>query len=159
MMRELLERADATLVRAQQYDHIERVAGRGQLVQRFVLPLSCCLPQNRTRHGQAWKLAKLKQNTFRRMWIQNGGRVLEAPLPGRPMVRCVRFSSVEPDKFSDWAKIPVDRLCCGKNRLRYLRDDRPSDAEIIQWWEPAPRGAGFCLIEVWSGEDKGAKRS
>lgn len=120
---------------------------------RCVLPLELCRPQNRTRHGQAWALAKLKQSLFLSMLPQLGRR--QEPLPGRPQVRCVRFSSVEPDRFADWAKHAVDVLCVptarARNRLGWIRDDRPSDADIDQRWEPAPKGQGFVYIEIRGG--------
>jgi len=132
--------------------HIRRVDPVGELVNQFALPLDLCKPQNRTRHSAGWALGKLKTECFKQMWIQNGGRKERAPLPGRPMVRAVRFSSVEPDRFSDWAKVPIDRLCVGKMGLGYLRNDRPKDAQIECWWEPGPKSDGWCLIEVWTGE-------
>lgn len=155
-----LNRADAILAAAPRRAHQVRVRPRGTLVQRFVLPLDLCPPQNRTRQGQAWRLAKVKRDLLLVMLVQAGSR-RAAPLPGRPFVRCVRFSAVEPDRFADWAKMPVDRLVQSKRTakrsrdgLGYLVDDRPSCAEVVQSWEYAPKGAGFALIEVWTGDSR-----
>lgn len=80
--------------------------------------------------------------------------IVAQPLSGRPQVVCLRLSSTEPDAYSDWAKMAVDALCVPAGRrkegLGYLRDDRPKDAEVVQFWEPAKRGEGFVYIEIRS---------
>ena len=148
-----LKRASVTLSLPPTRPHIQRTRGEGELVARFALPLELCPTTNRTRHRQAWMLGKLKKDCFTQMWAQNGGRVRVYPLPGRPMVRAIRFSATEPDAYSDWAKIPIDRLCVRNKGLGFLRDDRPKDLNLFQWWEPAPRGEGFAYIEVWTGSE------
>lgn len=82
------------------------------------------------------------------------------PLPGRPMVRAIRFSSVEPDATAAWFKTGVDVLLPPRKRgsrmvagLGLLRDDRPSALELRSWWERVPRGEGFAVLEVWTGEE------
>jgi len=151
---ELLERAERILAAPPGRSHIVRPPALGDRLARCVLPLELCRPQNRTRHGQAWELEKLKRSLFLAMLAQVGRR--RDPLPGRPQVLCVRFSATEPDKYADWAKHAVDVLCApterAKNRLGWLRDDRPKYAEIQQWWEPESKGQGFVHIEVRSGE-------
>lgn len=144
--------------------HIVRPAPVGELVAAFVLPLDLVRPQNRTRHSQAWALAKLKRSVAHTMGFQASRR--EEPLPGRPMVRCCRFSSVEPDKYNDGFKAAIDVLCVapppltrdGKlrkhrptGRLGFLVDDSPRHVDLHCWWEPAPPKSGFGLIEVWTG--------
>jgi hypothetical protein len=149
-----LETAVQLLAKPPAFEHIERCVPRGRLVQQFILPLELCPTTNSTRHAKGWMLAKLKKQAFEMMLWQCGG-IQGAPLPGRPMVRCVRFSTVEPDKYSDWMKIAVDKLCCGPERLGYLRDDRPRDLDLHAWWEHLPKklGTGFCLIEVYTGSE------
>jgi hypothetical protein len=146
-----LNRADAILAAPPARSHVVRVKPVGALVQRFVLPLELVAPQNRTRHGKPWILGKLKEDVGLLMLRQAGFRKQSRALPGRPMVRCVRFSSVEPDKYNDGFKFAIDRLCWGPNRLGYLRDDRPADADVHQLWEYAPPKQGFGLVEVFSG--------
>jgi hypothetical protein len=162
--------ADRVLAAPPANSRIQRIAGVGALVQRFVLPLDVCVSTNTIAqtivHGNvhsagrgivSYKLGKLKRDAFMLMWVQNRGQRRREPLPGRPQVRCIRLSSSEPDRLSDWAKIPVDRLTSrGTNRLGFLRDDRPKDVQIEAWWEPAPQGMGCVLIEIWSGENVGA---
>jgi hypothetical protein len=157
-----LNRADAILAAPPARSHIERVRPKGALVRRFVLPLRLCQPQNRTRLAQKWALGKLKNELNLVMRAQC--RPWKVPLPGRPFVRCVRFSNTEPDKYSDWAKQAVDRLCQSTKRrkdgLGILRDDRPSDVDLHQEWNYVKRGEGFCLVEVFTGEvapDTGGK--
>jgi hypothetical protein len=147
---EALNRADAILVAPPARAHIVRTAPVGFLVQRFALPLDLLPPTNNTRHGRVYVLAKIKERLGLLMWVQaKGGR--KTPLDGRPFVRCVRFSAVEPDKYNDGFKFAIDKLCRKKNALGYLRDDRPSDCEVVQSWEYAPPRRGFGLIEVWTG--------
>lgn len=141
---EAFKHADRVLALPPARAHIERPQSRGVLVKRFALPLDLCKPQNRTRHGQAWALGKLKKDIAACLRLQAQQR--REPLPGRPQVLCLRLSSVEPDKYADWAKHAIDQLC--PQGLNFLRDDRPQDAEIHQWWEPAPKGAGCVVIEV-----------
>jgi hypothetical protein len=146
-----LNRADATLAAPPSRPHLKRVAPVGRCVQRFVLPLELCQPQNRTRHGAPWMLGKVKRELGLLMFVQARGK-RRAPLPGRPFVRCVRFSTVEPDRYADWAKAAVDRLTSKKDGLGFLRDDRPADVEVDQAWEYAAPSRGFCLVEVWTGD-------
>lgn len=129
--------------------HTERVAADGEIVARFALPLRICPTTNGTRHGQPRVLAKMKSDCLLLMRLQLPSTRAPWPLSGRPQVRCVRFSSVEADAYSDWAKIPVDCLV----KLGILVDDRPSCIALHQWCEPAPRGNGCALIEVWTGKE------
>lgn len=152
--REAMRRAQAALAEPPPFERIVRPRPRGKLVARFALPLELCPTTNRTRHVQPWRAAKDKQailDLLRRQW-----RKLRAPepLPGRPQVLCLRLSSVEPDRYSNWSKMAVDALCVPAGRrkdgLGLLRDDRPRDAEVWELWHPAPRGAGLVYIEVRS---------
>lgn len=160
---EALARADEILA-GPCAGHSRRVPGRGELVARFVLPLELAQPQNRTRHGQQWALASLKTKVFRMLWVQHP-RVRATPLQGRPMLRLVRFSTVEPDAFADWGKMAVDCLCVprlpkqpgGRQKvgLGLLQDDAPRFVEVVSWWEKAKQGQGLALIEVWDGIEVG----
>lgn len=150
---EMLAEAERLLALPPKHPWIDRPAPRGDLVARFVLPLELCQPQNRTRHGKPWALGKLKQDVYLCLLTQRGPR--ESALDGRPQLRCCRFSSSQCDACSDWAKHAIDALCRPRGRRRhglgFLRDDRPKDVDVRQWWEPAPAGKGFCLLEVWTG--------
>ena len=120
---------------------------------RVVLPLDLCPPSNRTRHTQRWQHAAEKEALWKAMASQVLPR--RAALVGRPIVHCVRHSSVQPDRWSDWAKRPVDMLCCPRGRARthrlgYLVDDSPKHAEVVQEWVYAPPGDGRVVIEVWT---------
>ncbi|HEU4427990.1 MAG TPA: hypothetical protein VFT98_04505 [Myxococcota bacterium] len=152
-VRTALAFCDSTLARPPKRSTIVRVAGVGRCVVRFVLPLELCLPTNRVaRAGFAsskWKLAKLKQDCFLAMLLQAGRA--DYPLRGRPMVRCVRFSSVEPDRYNDGFKVAIDRLRAKPGGLGYIVDDSPKHAQVEQWWEYAPPGSGCGLVEVWTG--------
>lgn len=143
------------LSRPPAHPSIERPALRGELVARFVLPLRLCPPTNRTRGRAGWAQAKTKAEAWQMLLAQAGFRVRKEPLPGRPQVICVRFSPVECDPSSDWAKIPIDLLCIPKGRqkhgLGFLPGDKWSETRSHQRWEPAPRGQGCVYIEVRTG--------
>ena len=141
-------RASVLLDAPPKHPHIVRVAPEGAFVTRFALPLELCQPQNRTRHAQPWKLAKLRSQCKLVMVAQWGRRRTE-PLTGRPMVRCIRFSSIEPDKYNDGFKIAVDRLV----ELHFIADDKPALCDLHQWWEYAPPRQGFGIVEVWTGRE------
>lgn len=149
---EALAAADAVLKLPPAQSHIVRVPGVGELVRRFSLPIDLCPTTNGTRHRPGWALAKDKENLRVVMLKQTGGTVRPAPLKGRPMLRCIRFSSREPDRFSDWAKMAIDRLMVGEKRLGYLRDDSPAACQVECWWEPIKRERGIVVIEIWTGE-------
>lgn len=135
------------------FPHIVRPEPVGRLVASFVLPLDVLRPQNRTRHAAGWALAKVKRECHMRMLGQCGP--VRTPLPGRPMVLCTRFSSVEPDYDNAGFKIAVDRLLPGPMGLGLIANDRPSDIDRHDWWEPAKRGMGFGLVRVFTGAEIG----
>lgn len=149
---EALARADEILSAPPAKPHLVRVTPVGKLVQRFAVPLELLPTSNSTRHQKPWLLAQMKERLGALMFAQSGGKRREI-LPGRPMVRCIRFSTVEPDKYSDGFKLAVDKLCVQKNGLGFIRDDRPMDVDLHQAWEYAPKGKGFGLIEVWTGAE------
>ena len=146
-----LRRARELLSQPPAEDWVSRPEPRGELVQAFALPLEMCPTTNATRHAPAWKLGKLKKALYQTMWAQAGGYRRE-PLPGRPQVLCVRFTSRIVDACSDWAKFPVDILCVrtlrARQRLGFLVDDSPRHIELHQWSEPAPAGQGFCYVQI-----------
>lgn len=156
--------ADAALAKPPARPHIERPEPKGERVARFVVPLELCRPGNPRGYAKPWMHERVKKALWLRMLVQVGGKPWDAPLGGRPHVRCIRFSSVEPDAFADSFKAAVDILCstsskgakrrvAGKReprRLNIIADDRPALVKQTQHWEPAPRGQGFALIEVWT---------
>lgn len=147
-VREAITRADAAFELAPLAPHIERPKLVGQCLHRFAFPLSVCPSTNMTRHGQAWKLSKMKASCAALMSAQLKSRPA-LPLGGRPQVMAVRFSSVEPDAYADWAKIPVDCL----KKLGIIAEDNPRAIKLSQHWEPAAPKVGFVLLECWSGEN------
>ncbi len=150
-----LRYADNALSRPPTHAHIERPVPRGELVQRFVLPLKLCEPFNRVGRagtaGASWALGGMKSAAYNLMRIQLDGRLPKAPLQGRPHVLVCRFSSVETDADSGWSKNPVDRLRVGKNGLGFVVDDKPRNCLVSTWWEQAPKGAGFVLVSLFTG--------
>lgn len=141
--------------------HLPRVPGRGVLYARFVLPLALLPTTNARAHQKPWALGAMKAKVHRMMWLQHQ-TIRSVPLPGRPFVRCVRFSTKEPDAFADWAKMAIDCLTMprapkkpgGRKKLGLglLYDDAPKYVELAQpWWEKVSPGYGCCLIEVFAG--------
>lgn len=173
--------ADEVLSRPPARPWIERHEGRGELILRFALPLALAAPQNRSRHAQGWQLARERSAVLAAMagqlvqqhagadgvcrsplaWCRDGRAVrpmLRTPLPGRPQVRAVRFSSVFADDLANWAKVPIDVLRVPRMRagrvvpgLGVITDDRPSALEVRAWCEGAPPGMGGVLLEAWTG--------
>jgi hypothetical protein len=151
---ESLAFADSVLASPPKFDHIERRAGIGRCVARWVLPLHLCPGVNVLAEMPNWKRAKIKEAALGLMWAQSGGKRAAEPLAGRPIVRCVRFSSVEPDDNNSHSKVPVDRLTVKNGGLGHLVDDKPRNMRLATWWEPAPPGNGCVLVEVWTGEEE-----
>jgi hypothetical protein len=158
-----LARAAQILAAPPAKPHIVRQAAEGDLVARFALPLELCVPQNRKANVAAWrKAARTRDSILRSYALQLRGKLPNEPLGGRPIVECVRFSSVEGDAFQDSFKTPVDCLCPSRLRIYQGRqkriaglglivDDRPACVDLRQRWEYAPRGEGFCIVSVYSG--------
>jgi hypothetical protein len=173
-----LELADATFA-GPCAGHMPRVEGRGTLLQRFVLPLDLCkttnqllsMMQSRPRAGgaRAFNPARqakaLEEKVYRMMWVQFPTPRAE-PLQGRPMLRMVRFSSVEPDDGADGLKLARDllrppkppklnprtgKVGGGRKGFGFIVDDAPRFIETVRWWERVPPGKGFGLLEIWSG--------
>jgi hypothetical protein len=168
-----VRRALATLAAPPAKPHIIRPEPAGTVVGTWALPLDLCPNLNALAEMPSWARQRLKKNALAVMLAESDGRLAPAPLPGRPMVRALRLSSVEPDRDASWTKIPVDRLCVGRRvrpkRVRadvwnalvrrmppvglgWLRDDRPSALDLRAWWEPAPPGEGLVYLELWTGE-------
>lgn len=129
----------------------------------FVLPLSLCKPMNQlARSGMAgskWAMGAHKAKVWKAMRLQCFPRI--GTLDGRPQIICVRFSIREPDKYSDWGKVPIDRLLPprihgGKliEGLNFLVDDAPKYADVHQlWWPVSKRKDEVVVIKVLSGKE------
>ena len=133
---------------------VVRVEPVGDLVIRFVLPLGLCPTTNATRHAPRWvadrRMARtrnlMEAQSLAARWHRSKG-----PLPGRPQVRCIRFSNRRPDPLANWAKGPVDLLTSKHDGLNLIQDDSALYCQPSEQWEPSgKRGVGCCLIEVWS---------
>ncbi len=134
----------------------------------FVLPLSLCKPMNQlARSGMAgsrWAMGAHKGKVRDAMRLQHSPR--REPLSGRPQIICVRFSIIEPDKFADWAKVPIDKLLPTRQQvtkkgisiihgLNYIVDDAPRYADVHQLWWPVSKRADQCVvIKVLSGKEE-----
>jgi hypothetical protein len=173
------EYAERTLAGPPAFPWIDRVTPAGELVARFVLPNSLCIPRNRDRDCPPWLKRAIRQSLLDYLqmqlisesnkWGDTTQRRKQLPLDGRPTIVVVRFSSSRSDAGCDGAKTAIDCLC--KSRLirtkkgvvtvpglGLLRGDGPRDVQRPQpWWEPAPRGKGFTLIDVLD-EPRSAER-
>lgn len=158
-----LARADVILRDPPTRAHIVRVKPSGRLVNRFALPLELCEPQNRRRAAPAWAMANKRESILQLLASQLHHQLPERPLPGRPIVQCIRFSARAPDAFADSFKLAIDCLCPRRIRkhkgiarlipgVGLIADDRPEVCDVRQRWEYVPRGEGFSVIDVWSGE-------
>jgi hypothetical protein len=150
-----LEIAERKLSVPPTLSRIERPEFHGDVVARFVLELADCKPQNRKRHEHPFVAVKRMKALRKTMFIQCSP--WRCPLPGRPQVLCVRFSSTEADKYADWAKEAVDVLQVKMaraqvGRLGIIVDDSPAHCDLQQWWEPEKPLHGFVYIEVRTGK-------
>ena len=127
----------------------DRPAPGTVLHARFAIPLHCAPTLNRIAEMTSYTRAKIKKDCLTRMFFQSRGRRAE-PLPGRPIVLAVRFSSREPDRDSGWPKFPIDRLTGANQGLNFIRDDKPKDLDLRYWHAPAPPSKGFVYLEVWT---------
>jgi hypothetical protein len=154
-----------------------RVPGRGELVQRFAIPLSLCKTTNELismagaagrasrGFGGSMQIAAFKDRLYRIMWVQCT-TMRSAPLEGRAQLRCVRFSSAAPDRMADGFKTAIDllrvpvppkwdahrnRFVGGKKGFGFLIEDDELHVEECRWWEKAPPRSGLGLLEIWSG--------
>jgi hypothetical protein len=160
---EFLAFADSILALPPKRPHTERYPGKGKRVLRFVLPLGMAQPLNRSRHAEGWKSHREREAVLTELqWqLARQARLMAwpEPMPGRPLLRAIRFTLVEPDPTAAWFKVATDVLLPPKRRrgklvrgLNVLRDDRPSVLELRHWTEPAPPNGGGALIEIWTGE-------
>lgn len=154
---------------------VTRVWAVGEFAAGWVLPLEDAPTTNRLIElGRAgtWALAALKKRVRKRMLDQSGGRRAQEPLPGRPHVRIVIFSSGRQDYDRSRTKIILDRLQPGSRRrpdgmpehlwerlrahqppvdLNWIRDDTVEAIDLATWQEPAPPGHGCVLVEIYTG--------
>lgn len=152
--------AAATLAQPPRHEHSARLlAPPGELVWTGVAPLEYCPPINRTQHEKPWASARRKLGLYQMLLAQHYGRPRAEPLPGRPVVHCTRFSSIEPDTGQAWEKAALDAITPpwqrGSRRhlgLCFLADDRPSCVLMQSWWEYVRPGHGFVLVRVYRGE-------
>jgi len=140
---------------------------RGKIVVAFVLSLELARTTNAMRHKGALSMQAHRKkllDEMRKQMLTWGSRHwgalgdMEFPLPGRPQVNAVRFSSVPTDPSANFAKEAID--CLQPSRmlrhkyvggLNIIRNDRLEDIEENQWHEMAPRsGPGFVYLEVRS---------
>jgi hypothetical protein len=125
----------------------------------FALPLNLCEPQDRMRHAAPWVYRYKRDRLLgelTKQWMKEYGRLPATPL-ACPQLLCVRYSSMEPDPYADWAKQAID--CLQPSGLRrgrpfyglgLIRNDSRKECDVHQWWEPAKVKEGFCVIEVRS---------
>jgi hypothetical protein len=162
---EFLAFADAVLAQPPKRPHTERYPGKGRLLLRFALPLGMAQPLNRSRKAPTWKAHDERERLLNEMERQlaRQARILvwPAPLPGRPMLRAIRFSAGESDVTACWFKVATDVLLVPRMRkgkrvpaLNVLRDDRPSMLELRHWTEPAPPNRGGAMVEIWTGKEE-----
>lgn len=129
-------------------EHVERAEPRGLRVARFVLPLNLCPLLNEMAEMPGWKRGKIKSQLLLLMRSQLPPVRLPM-LAGRPTVVGIRFSSVESDPDGAFVKFAIDRLTAKHGGLGLIQDDKGSKLKQHTWWEPAPRSAGFVLLDLY----------
>lgn len=123
----------------------------GDFVTSFFVPLDVCPTINVYLNMYYKRRAGLKEKALRMMFEQYGRR-RPTPLPGRPVIILVRFSSKEPDHETSWHKIIVDRLIPKHDGLNIIVDDNPNAVDLRgHYWRYAPKKKGFGYVEIWTG--------
>lgn len=150
---ERLAVAAAVLGRPPRESWIRRPELRGERVAVFTLPLALCPTRNAGRREHWTSRKKLRDqvlHSLRLQWSQQEHDHFLSPLPlrARPQVVAVRFSSVPVDVDAGFSKTAIDCLTPKSGGLGLIEDDSPRHVERCEWWEYAPRGQGFVLIEV-----------
>lgn len=143
--------ARAALREPPRHSWIERPGDRGPLLWECVLPATLCPPLNRFGEMPSWKRTEIKAEAITLMLKQHGHARRRRPLPGRPAISCVRFTSMEADPDTGWSKVPVDRLQVKNKGLGFIANDRGRDIDLRCWWESGRRGAGFVYVAVYTG--------
>jgi hypothetical protein len=170
-----LEMALAILAAPPKRDTITRRDPAGDIVARWVLPLECAPTGNALMKKAAyggWCLSAAKSRVRKLMLEQSGGKRAAAPLPGRPHVRVVIFSSGAEDYDQGRTKFIVDRLQPGKKQkpkkmakhvwdairakappvdLNWITNDTREAIDLASWQEPAPPKKGCVLVELYTG--------
>ena len=127
------------------------LSGR-KLVARFFLPLELCPTANALGEMERWKKGKLKKEALNFMLLQYMKNrnlwPLNKPLPGKPLIRAIRFSSRAPDPESGWSKIVIDRLLPDKGRMGLIEDDSEDKLTREMHWHRAKPGVGYCVFEL-----------
>lgn len=134
---------------------VERV---GPLVWDCVVPAEWCPPGN-TRDGLHWSTAHRLRERVRDVMRRQGGelRGLTLPLPGRPVVVCVRYTPHRTDPRSNWDKFPVDMLQPQKvvvtrkgvrrsGLLGVIADDSGEHIDLRAWWERSKLGVVYVRV-------------
>jgi hypothetical protein len=164
----LLRRVGVILSAPPAKSWIKRPEPHGPIIAQFVLPNEICKPTNTTRGAADWSQGAVKKRVLDAMLLQVG-RMRAFPLPGRPQIIAIRFSSSKPDPYADWGKVPVDMTrmwrdkrvkhpLTGKTVVRKIRglgfiaEDSGEHIELSQHWEPARQGQGFTYIEIRTGQ-------
>jgi len=149
--------AESVLARPPRESWVKRPVLRGDRVAVFHLPLDLCPTRNagRREHWSARKrlrdrvLAHLRMQGCAALRSQRDGQARAVlPLAGRSQLVAIRFSSVPVDADAGFAKTAIDCLTPNAGGIGLIEDDSPRHVERCEWWEYAPRGKGFVLLEV-----------
>ncbi len=165
-------RARSTLAAPPAHERVQRREPEGRFVAGWVLPLDMAPGVNSLNGRTGWQKGAARARIIKEMLRQSSQARPSAPLSGRPFVRVIRFSSVEPDGDNAFSKLPLDALLVDRpkrpkgmpevlwhqirptlkpKKLGYLLDDSPKHIDLFVGWEPAPPGKGCVLVEVWTG--------
>ena len=118
-----------------------------ELVWRGVLPLALCPGVNRLKEMPTFMRTRMRREALQLLAFQHGPKRKE-PLPGRPIINVVRFSSKPPDVDNASSKVIVDKLTAARGGLGLIKDDSPKFCALHCSWEPAPPKKGFVYVEL-----------
>lgn len=142
----LVKTAKARQTLASRSRFIQRALPEGSLVARFVFATDWCPRYNELLKKHFGTKSTLGAKVRRALTSQG---CPSGPLPGRPLVRFVRFSTIRPDRDSSWTKVPLDELVNAK----LIKNDDELSIDLRAWWEPAPRNRQCVYVDIWTGKE------
>lgn len=128
----------------------------GPLAFLAVVPAEWCPPGNK-RDSMHWRKAHQIKSNLRSVMFPRHAK-WDAPLPGRPIVHLIRFTTNQVDPRSNWDKFPVDMLTPyrevpvkGKRPRRFgllgvIADDSGDHIDLRAEWRKSSLGVVYVRV-------------
>ncbi len=135
---------------------VERYELRGPVHLRAVLPIELCPTMNELLRLHFGAKTSIQAKALKAIFTQNRCKQWAKPITGRPLVRCIRFTTRPTDGDASWTKVPLDVLTTGirgggPHHLGVIEDDNREAIEDRAWWEPSVPNMQFVYLDVSGG--------